>query len=163
MKARINAILLCSSVLASMACAAPVASGSVKDAPDQHVPADAVAMAERAASFHMANGKNELIRQITAKHPDFVQGSLYIYVRDYASGVNIAHPYNQSIVGRNLDEVPDTNGKLYRKDIIAVAKKDGKGWVDYMYKNPESLRVEPKTAYVLRSGDVVLVAGVYRK
>ena len=31
------------------------------------------------------------------------------------------------------------------------------------YKNPENNKIEAKSAYVLRSGDVVLVAGIYRK
>ncbi len=124
---------------------------------------DAIAMAERAAAFSKANGRDALIKKITAKDPEFVQGSMYIYMRDFGSGVNLAHPFNQSIVGKDLNDVPDTNGKMYRRDIMDVAKKDGKGWVDYMYKNPENNKIEAKTAYVLRSGDVVLVAGIYKK
>ena len=41
--------------------------------------------------------------------------------------------------------------------------RDGKGWVDYMYKNPENGKVEAKTAYVLRSGDLIFIAGIYKK
>jgi cytochrome c len=124
---------------------------------------DAIAMAERAAAYTKAHGREELIKKITAKDPEFVQGSMYIYMRDFGSGVNLAHPFNQSIVGKDLNDVPDTNGKMYRRDIMDVAKKDGKGWVDYMYKNPENNKIEAKTAYVLRSGDVVLIAGIYKK
>jgi cytochrome c len=124
---------------------------------------DAIAMAERAAAFTKAQGRDALIKKITAKDPEFVQGSMYIYMRDFNTGVNLAHPFNQSIVGKDLNDVPDTNGKMYRRDIMDVAKKDGKGWVDYMYKNPENNKIEAKTAYVLRSGDVVLVAGIYKK
>ena len=124
---------------------------------------DAIAMAERASAYVKAHGRDDLIKKITAKDADFVQGSMYIYMRDYNSGINIAHPFNQSIIGKDLNDVPDTNGKLYRREIMDVAKKDGKGWVDYMYKNPENNKIEAKTAYVLRSGDVVLVAGIYKK
>ncbi len=124
---------------------------------------DAIAMAERAAAFGKANGREELIKKITAKDPEFVQGSMYIYMRDAKTGVNLAHPYNQSIVGKDLNDVPDTNGKLYRREIMDVAGKSGKGWVDYMYKNPENSKIEAKTAYVLRAGDMVLVAGIYKK
>lgn len=124
---------------------------------------DAIAMAERASAYVKAHGRDDLIKKITAKDADFVQGSMYIYMRDYNSGINIAHPFNQSIIGKDLNDVPDTNGKLYRREIMDLAKKDGKGWVDYMYKNPENNKIEAKTAYVLRSGDVVLVAGIYKK
>ncbi|MES2319561.1 MAG: cache domain-containing protein [Pseudomonadota bacterium] len=124
---------------------------------------DAIAMAERAAAYTKANGREQMIKKITAKDADFVQGSMYIYMRDFNSGINLAHPFNQSIVGKDLNDVPDTNGKMYRRDIMDVARKDGKGWVDYMYKNPENNKIEAKTAYVLRAGDVILVAGIYKK
>jgi hypothetical protein len=42
-------------------------------------------------------------------------------------------------------------------------KAKGKGWVDYMYRNPTSGRIEPKATYILRVEDVVLEAGIYRK
>jgi cytochrome c len=125
---------------------------------------DAIAMAERAAAFNKAHGRELLIKKIADKDPEFVQGSMYIYMRDAKTGVNIAHPFNQSILGKDLNDVPDTNGKMYRREIMEVAaSKSGKGWVDYMYKNPENSKIEPKTAYVLRAGDVVLVAGIYKK
>jgi len=124
---------------------------------------DAIAMTERGAAFVKAHGKDEMIKKITAKDPSFVQGSMYIYMRDAASGVNIAHPFNQSLIGKDLNDVPDTNGKFYRRDIMELAKKDGKGWVDYMYKNPENGKIEAKTSYVLRVNDVVLITGIYKK
>lgn len=124
---------------------------------------DAVEMVERGAAFAKANGKDALLKKITAKDPDFVQGSMYIYVRDFPVGVNIAHPYNQSIVGKDLNDVPDVNGKLYRRDIMEIAKKEGKGWVDYMYKNPDNGKIEAKTSYLMRVNDIVLVAGIYKK
>ena len=124
---------------------------------------DAIAMAERAAAFGKAHGRDELIKKITEKDPDFVQGSMYIYMRDATTGVNLAHPFNQAIIGKDLNDVPDTNGKLYRREIMDVADESGKGWVDYLYKNPENSKIEAKTAYVLRSGDMVLVAAIYKK
>jgi cytochrome c len=124
---------------------------------------DAIAMVERAAAFTKAHGRDAMIKKITAKDADYVQGSMYIYMRDFNTGINLAHPFNQAIVGKDLNDVPDTNGKMYRRDIMDVAKKDGKGWVDYMYKNPENGKIESKTAYLLRSGDVVLIAGIYKK
>lgn len=125
---------------------------------------DAIAMAERAAAFHKSYGRDMLIKKIGEKDPEFVQGSMYIYMRDAKTGVNLAHPFNPSILGKDLNDVPDTNGKMYRREIMEVAgAKAGKGWVDYMYKNPENNKIEAKTAYVLRAGDVVLVAGIYKK
>ena len=150
MKQLLTGALLCFTLTGAYAAAEPTQK-------------DAIAMAERAAAFTKAHGREELIKKITAKDPDYVQGSMYIYMRDFKNGVNLAHPYNQSIVGKDLNDVPDTNGKLYRREIMELAKKSGKGWVDYMYKNPANSKIEAKSAYVLRAGDVVLVAGIYTK
>jgi signal transduction histidine kinase len=150
MKFHVTGALLC----LSLATAAIAAEPTEKDA---------IAMSERGAAFYKAHGKDELIKRIAAKDPDFVQGSMYIYMRDLNTGMNIAHPFNQSIVGKDLNDVPDTNGKFYRRDILELARKEGKGWVDYMYKNPANSKIEAKTSYVQRVGDVILVTGIYKK
>jgi signal transduction histidine kinase len=124
---------------------------------------DAIAMAERGAAMVKAKGKEEVMKRITAKDPDFVQGSLYIDMRDVKTGIVLAHPYNASIVGKDLTDVPDANGKKYRREIIELAAAKGKGWVDYQYKNPTSGKIEPKTTYILLVDGVVLEAGLYKK
>jgi len=124
---------------------------------------DAIAMAERGAAMVKAKGKDEVMKRISAKDPDFVQGSLYIDMRDVKTGIVLAHPYNPSIVGKDLTDVPDANGKKYRREIIELAASKGKGWVDYMYKNPTSGKIEPKTTYILLVDGVVLEAGLYKK
>ncbi len=124
---------------------------------------DAIAMAERGAVLVKAKGKEEMMKRIAAKDPDFVQGSLYVDLRDVKTGIVLAHPYNPSIVGKDLTDVPDANGKKYRREIIELAAAKGKGWVDYQYKNPTSGKIEPKTTYILLVDGVILEAGLYKK
>jgi signal transduction histidine kinase len=138
-----------------LACASAVASEPTEK--------DAIAMTEKGAAFMKAHGKDELIKKIAAKDGEFAQGALYIGMRDIKSGIMLAHPYNPSIVGKDLTDVPDANGKKYRREIIELAAAKGKGWVDYMYKNPTTQKIEPKTTYVLKVEDVVLEAGIYKK
>ncbi|MGZ8289630.1 MAG: cache domain-containing protein [Telluria sp.] len=124
---------------------------------------DAIAMVERGVALVKAKGKDEMMKRINAKDPDFVQGSLYIDMRDLKSGIVLAHPINPSIVGKDLTDVPDASGKKYRREIIELAAKSNKGWVDYQYKNPTSGKIEPKTTYIQKVEDVVLEAGIYKK
>jgi cytochrome c len=124
---------------------------------------DAIAMAEKGAAFIKANGKDAMIKKISTKDPDYVQGSLYVDMRDISTGIVLAHPINPSIVGKDLTDVPDASGKKYRREIIELAARKGHGWVDYQYKNPTTGKIEPKTTYILRVGDVVLEAGIYKK
>ncbi|MYN08506.1 cache domain-containing protein [Pseudoduganella aquatica] len=153
MKRLMNTALLCLGMAAA-------AAASANSEPTEK---DAIAMAERGAAFMKANGKEEMMKKISGKDPEFLQGSLYVDMRDINTGIVLAHPVNPAIVGKDLTDVPDANGKKYRREIIELAAKKGKGWVDYMYKNPTTGKIEPKTTYILRVGDVVLEAGIYKK
>ena len=59
-------------------------------------------------------------------------------------------------------DVPDVDGKLYRKEMVTLAKTKGRGWVDYKYRNPVSGKVEPKTSYLAKTGDMIIICGIYR-
>jgi cytochrome c len=124
---------------------------------------DAIAMVEKGAAFIKQHGKDKFIEKVSAKDPEFIQGALYVDIRDLQSGIVLAHPVNPTIVGKDLTDVPDASGKKYRREIIELAAKKGKGWVDYMYKNPTTGKIEPKTTYIQRVGDAVLEAGIYKK
>jgi signal transduction histidine kinase len=121
---------------------------------------DAVALAERGAQFVKLHGKAEMIAKINSKDPDFNQGALYLAMRDM-DGITIAHP-TTALIGKNLLDVPDADGKPFRQEMLALARGKGRGWVDYKFRNPESGKVEAKSTYVLRVGDVALEAGIYR-
>jgi len=124
---------------------------------------DAIAMVEKGAAYIKAHGKEKFMEKVAARDPEFIQGSLYVDIRDLQTGIVLAHPVNPTIVGKDLTDVPDASGKKYRREIIELAAKKGKGWVDYMYKNPSSGKIEPKTTYIQRVGDAVLEAGIYKK
>ncbi|MFZ6730925.1 cache domain-containing protein [Undibacterium sp. Ji42W] len=124
-------------------------------------PADAVAMVEKGLAYMQKNGKDALVQEINNKNPDFINGSIYLYVRSL-DGIVIAHPINPKLIGKNMLDLPDADGKYYRKEIIALARSKGKGWVDYRYNNPVSKQIENKTTYIFRSNDVILEAGIYK-
>jgi signal transduction histidine kinase len=121
---------------------------------------DAVALVEKGARFMQVHGKDEMIKRINTKDPAFYSGALYLAMRDM-QGITLAHP-TTALIGKNLVDVPDADGKLFRREMMAVARGMGKGWVDYKFTNPASGKVEPKTTYVLRVGDIALEAGVYK-
>ncbi|MFZ6742196.1 cache domain-containing protein [Undibacterium sp. JH2W] len=124
-------------------------------------PADAVAMVDKGLAYMQKNGKDALVQEINNKNPEFINGSIYLYLRGL-DGIVIAHPINPKLVGKNMLDLPDADGKYYRKDIIALAKSKGKGWVDYRYNNPVSKQIENKTTYIFRNNDVILEAGIYK-
>lgn len=122
---------------------------------------EAKALVDKAVSFAKANGKDKTVAEISKPKGQFDKGEIYVFAYDMTATV-IAHPKNPKIIGKNLLEVPDPDGKFFRKDVIDQAKTKGSGWVDYKYLNPETRKIEPKTTYFVRSGDMILCAGAYK-
>ncbi len=121
---------------------------------------DAVALTEKGAQFMRAHGKAEMIERINRKDPEFNRGALYLAMRDL-DGITVAHP-TTALIGKDLLDVPDADGKPFRQEMLALAKGKGSGWVDYKFRNPQTGKVEAKSTYVLRVGDVSLEAGIYK-
>lgn len=116
-------------------------------------------MVRKAIQFYKANGKEKTLEVITAGK--FKKEELYVFAYS-TEGVMIAHPENKALIGKNLIEVPDDAGKLFRKEIVEKAKASGTGWVDYKYKNPKTDKVENKTTYFKKIDDIIFCCGVYK-
>ena len=123
--------------------------------------ADAKALVEKAATFVKSNGKEKALAEFNKTKGAFDKGDIYVFAYDMSATI-VAHPKNAKLIGKNLLEVPDTDGKLFRKEIVEVAKTKGSGWVDYKYMNPETKKVEHKTTYVLRVEDTIVCCGAYK-
>lgn len=124
-------------------------------------PKDAIALVNQASAYLAANGRNKFLVAINTPKGEFDKGNLYVFVYDM-TGTMVAHPVNPKLVGVNLYDVPDPDGKYFRRDIVALAKTQKSGWVDYRYRNPETGKIEQKTTYILAVGDLILAAGIYK-
>ena len=122
---------------------------------------DAKALVKRAAAYVKYQGKEKALAEISTPKGMFDKGELYVFAYDL-QGVMLAHPKNPALIGQNLIAVPDTEGKLFRKEIVERAKSEGSGWVDYVYLNPETNKQEHKTTYFQKVGDIILCCGVYK-
>lgn len=122
---------------------------------------DAKALVEAAATYMKDHGKEATLTELNKAGGQFDKGDLYVFAYDLTATI-VAHPKNQKLVGKNLMEVPDTDGKLFRKEIVTTANAAGSGWVDYKYLNPETKKVEAKTTFLLKVGDLVLCCGTYK-
>jgi signal transduction histidine kinase len=125
-----------------------------------NTPDAAKAMVKKAVVFLKANGKDKALAEFSNPKGQFVKGELYLTVWDL-SGTQIAHGANAALVGKNLIDLKDSDGKAFVKEFMAVGKK-GSGWVDYKWTNPKSKKIEPKTVYLEVSGDVLIGCGVYK-
>jgi signal transduction histidine kinase len=115
----------------------------------------------KAEKFYEANGKEKTIEELNNPKGQFSQGEAYVFAYDL-TGTVIAHPVNAKLVGMNNVDVPDVDGKLWRQEVLAKVKADGIAVVDYKWKNPTTNKVEEKTSYCKKVGDIILVAGTYK-
>jgi cytochrome c len=122
---------------------------------------EAKTMVEKAVLYFQANGKEKALKEFNNPKGEFVKGELYI-VGMAMDGTVIAHPFSPKLVGINNIDVPDVDGKLFRKEIVETAKTKGSGWMDYKFKNPTTNKVEAKTSYFKKAGDSILVCGTYK-
>jgi hypothetical protein len=115
---------------------------------------------KKAYDFVQAKGKKAAFDEFNKKDGLFTDGSVYIFVIDY-KGNMLANGYNQDMVGKNLFDKKDIEGKLINRALIVKAKSGG-GWELYRWTNPVSNLVECKRSYALpMEGDYLISAGYY--
>jgi signal transduction histidine kinase len=123
---------------------------------------EAKAMVKRAVAFVKYQGKGKALAEISKARGQFDKGELYAFAYDF-QGVMLAHPKDPTLIGKNLLEVPDSDGKLFRKEIVELARAGKRGWVDYKYLNPETRELEHKTTYCQAVAEVIVCAGAYEE
>ncbi len=69
----------------------------------------------------------------------------YFYVYDY-DGINIAHPIQPHLEGKNLWEMKDPNGVMVIQELINVAKSGG-GFVNFIWNKPDISKEVDKIGY----------------
>jgi cytochrome c len=124
--------------------------------------AEAEAMVKKAVAEIKASGKDKAFAEISNPKGKFIDRDLYVFVYDM-NGKCVAHGFNQKMIGKDLVEMKDSDGKFYVKERIEIAKTKGKGWQDYKYTNPTSKKIENKTAYIEKVDDLIVGCGVYKK
>ena len=125
-------------------------------------PAEAEAMVKKALAFYKANGQEKAFAEISNPKGQFINDDLYVFVYDI-KGKCVAHGFNQKMVGKDLAELKDADGKYFVKERIEIAKTKGKGWQDYMFTNPTTKKLEHKTAYIEKVDDFIFGCGAYKK
>lgn len=121
----------------------------------------AVNLVKKAAAFYRADGLEKALEELSNAKGPFREGEIYVFAYDL-TGTMVAHP-NNSLIGQNLIDVPDPDGKLFRKEIVQVAMAKGSGWVDYKYLNPKTKTMELKTTYVEKVDDILICCGIFKK
>src|SRR4051812_5808010 len=84
-------------------------------------PAEATALVKKGIAFVKANGKDKGYAEITNKGGQFTDRDLYLVVYGL-DGVVRAHGANEKMVGKNLIDLKDIDGKAFVKERIELAQ-----------------------------------------
>lgn len=123
--------------------------------------AEAEAMVKKAIAMTKAKGKDAVFAEINNLKGQFTKGDLYVFVYDM-SGKVMAHGQNLKMIGKELIDMKDANGKEFVKERIEIAKTKGSGWQEYTFTDPLTKLIGHKRAYIERSGELIFGCGIYK-
>lgn len=130
-------------------------------ASDKATAPQAEAMVKKAVAFIKANGKADVLAAINGQQGQFRDRDLYLTVYQL-DGVALAHGANIKMVGHNLIDLKDVDGKEFLRERMDLAKLKGSFWQDYKFTNPISKKIEPKSMYCERADEIVVCGGIYK-
>lgn len=138
--------------LCGLACAAD--GGATKE--------QAVAMVKKGVGFIKATPHEKAYADISDKgNTGFHEQDLYLVVYGLDGTVK-AHGANAKMIGRNLIDLKDIDGKPFVKERVEMAQKQASFWQDYKFTNPENKKIEPKSMYCEKLDDTVVCGGIYK-
>ncbi len=148
-------------VVASMALALSAWAGGVQASDGGATKEQAIAMVKKGVSQIKAN-KDKAYSDISDKaNPEFRDRDLYLVVYGLDGTVR-AHGANTKMIGKNLIDLKDIDGKLFVKERVDMAKAQNTFWQDYKFTNPETKKIEPKAMYCEKLDDSVVCGGIYK-
>ncbi len=122
---------------------------------------EAKALLSRAVSYYQTTGRDKAFATFNNPKGRFVHSDLYVYVID-ADGKILAHGVDAKLIGENLFDREDAAGKKFIKAIIDDTKKHNKGAMDYKWTNPQTKKIEQKSTFFERVGDLIFICGYYK-
>lgn len=123
--------------------------------------AEATVMVKKAVTFIKSSGKDKGFAEITSKAGAFNDRDLYVTVYGLDGTVR-AHGANEKMVGKNLIDLKDVDGKAFVKERMEMAATKSTFWQDYKFTNPVTRKIEPKSMYCEKLEDMVVCGGIYK-
>ena len=123
---------------------------------------EAVAMVNKAVAYFKQEGPEKAYAAFDKKPGEFTDRDLYVLVYG-TDGKVLAHGANAKLIGRDMIDAQDVDGKYYVKERVALAAKEATFWQDYKFVNPVTKKIEPKEAYCSVQGAAIICSGIYKQ
>jgi cytochrome c len=128
---------------------------------------EAIAMVKRVQEQFKKDGPEATFKAVSDKSvKEYHDRDLYPFVYDMRGankGLNVAHGARPALIGKNLIDLKDQDGKYLIREMVDLANGPGHGWVDYKWPNPITSKIEDKSSYIEKMGDYFVGVGAYRQ
>ncbi len=121
---------------------------------------EAVAIVKKAVDFIKQQGADKAYAEIDNKTGQFVDRDLYVVVYGL-DGKVLAHGANAKLIGKDMIDAQDVDGKPFVKERVELAQKEASFWQDYKFVDPVTKHIQPKQMYCERLDQTAVCAGVY--
>ena len=128
---------------------------------------EAIAMVKRVQEQFKKDGPELTFKAVSDKSTkEYHDRDLYPFIYDMRGankGVNVAHGARPALIGKNLIDLKDQDGKYLIREMVDIANGPGSGWVDYKWPNPITSKIEDKSSYIEKMGDYFVGVGIYKQ
>ena len=121
---------------------------------------EAEALLKKAVAHYDKVGRDKALPDLMRSPGPFVDRDLYVTV--YTLNADALSHINPKMVGKNMMELRDADGKYHIKERMEAAQKGNSGWQDFKFFNPVSKQIEPKRMYWEKYDNLVFAAGAYK-
>jgi methyl-accepting chemotaxis protein len=108
--------------------------------------------------------KQELAKEILADMRFGPEHRDYFWINDTNPSM-IMHPYQKSLIGKDLSRFTDSRGKKLFSDSVKLCKEHGGGFIEYYWPEYDGKVPQPKLSYVklFKPWNWIIGTGVYLK
>ncbi len=119
------------------------------------------ALLDKAVALTRELGPERAFERFNDPQGGFVTNDEYVFAIGLEDGRYRASGSSPNLVGLDVRTVNDAAGKPLFKEMIELARGQGEGTVDYVWRNPATNAVEQKHSLIQRVDDVLLGVGYY--
>ncbi|WP_343617153.1 cache domain-containing protein [Novosphingobium sp.] len=121
---------------------------------------EAQALLEKAVVEVKSQGADKAFAEFNQPKGVFNTGELYVFAFDL-HGIYQAYGAHPGLVGADVSDLTDVEGKPIVKDMIEIARTSGHGRINYLWLNRGDNRLEHKMSLIELVGDHVIGVGYY--
>ncbi|GFO69506.1 hypothetical protein GMLC_30850 [Geomonas limicola] len=123
---------------------------------------EAVSRVQKAIALAKGGGVEKTLEVLNDSSSELGSGANYVFAYDM-DGTMLANVVKKELIGKNILDVPDAQGKMFRREIVEQMKTKDQVWMDYVTVNPKTKANEQKSSYCEKYQDVVFCCGFYKK